>query len=69
MVVESVSSVKQKYTECVESGASGFQILFDYIESIFLSDEDKELVLEDPSDMTDVGFAHSVLISSSSRIF
>ena len=69
MVVESVSYVKQKYTECVELGASGFQILFDYIESIFLSNEDKELVLEDPSDMIDVGFAHSVLISSSSRIF
>lgn len=69
MVVESVSSVKQKYTECVESGALGFQILFDYIESIFLSDEDKELVLEDPSEMTDVALAHSVLISSSSRIF
>ena len=69
MVVESVSSVKQKYTACVESGASGIQILFDYIESIFLSNEDKELVLEDPSDMIDVGFAHSVLISSSSRIF
>lgn len=69
MVVESVSSVKQKYTECVESGASGFRSMFDYIESIFLSDEDKELVLEDPSEMTDVALAHSVLISSSSRIF
>ena len=69
MVVEAVSCVKEKYLECIRSGTSGFQILYDYIESIFLSDEDKAEVLENPSTMIKVAYAFSSLMSSSSRIF